>query len=74
MPSRRNFRNNMVFKKQFMNLSKLVVNYDNHDETISQEPQKIDNWGGGAHIHIFVFTNCKNNRFQKKLMMHSTNI
>ena len=36
---------------------------------------KIDNWGGGgAHIHIFVFTDCKNNRFQKKLMMHNTNI
>ena len=30
--------------------------------------------GGGAHIHIFVFTDCKNNRFQKKLMMHNTNI
>ena len=29
---------------------------------------------GGAHIHIFVFTDCKNNRFQKKLMMHNTNI
>ena len=30
--------------------------------------------GGGAHIHIFVFTDCKNKRFQKKLMMHNTNI
>ena len=29
---------------------------------------------GEAHIHIFVFTDCKNNRFQKKLMMHNTNI
>ena len=29
---------------------------------------------GGAHIHIFVCTDCKNNRFQKKLMMHNTNI
>ena len=29
---------------------------------------------GGAHIHIFVFTDRKNNRFQKKLMMHNTNI
>ena len=29
---------------------------------------------GGAHIHIFVFTDCKNNRFQKKLMMQNTNI
>ena len=36
-------------------------------------PRKIDNWGG-AHIHIFVFTDCKNNRFQRKLMMHNTNI
>ena len=29
---------------------------------------------GGAHIHIFVFTDHKNNRFQKALMMHNTNI
>ena len=29
---------------------------------------------GGAHIHILVFTDCKNNRFQKKLMMHNMNI
>ena len=29
--------------------------------------------GGGAHIHIFAFKNCKNNRFQKKLMQN-TNI
>ena len=29
--------------------------------------------GGGAHIHILVFTDCKNNRFQKKLMMHNVN-
>ena len=28
---------------------------------------KLDNWGGG-HIHIFVFTDHKNNRFQKKLI------
>ena len=41
--------------------------------TNAQRPRKIDNWGG-AHIHIFVFTDCKNNRFQKKLMMHNTNI
>ena len=32
-----------------------------------------DNWRGGD-IHIFVFTNCKNNRFQKKLMMQNANI
>ena len=29
---------------------------------------------GVAHIHIFVFTDCKNNRFQKKLMTQNTNI
>ena len=28
----------------------------------------------GADIHIFVFTDCKNNRFQKKLMMPNKNI
>ena len=32
------------------------------------------NWGGGVHIHIFVLTDRKNNRFQKKLMMQNTNI
>ena len=35
------------------------------------------NLGGGgwlAHIHIFVFTDCKNNRFQKKLIIQSTNM
>ena len=32
--------------------------------------QKIENWG--AHIHTFVFIDCKND-FQKKLMMHNTN-
>ena len=30
--------------------------------------------GGGADIHIFVFTDCKNNRFQKKLIGQNTNI
>ena len=36
---------------------------------------KLDNWGGGgAHIHIFVFTDHKNNRFQKKLITQNTNI
>ena len=30
--------------------------------------------GVGADIHIFVFTDCKNNRFQKKLMMLNKNI
>ena len=28
----------------------------------------------GDHIHIFVFTDCKNNRFQKKLIVQNTNI
>ena len=28
----------------------------------------------GADIHIFVFTDCKNNRFQKKLIGQNTNI
>ena len=35
---------------------------------------KLDNWGGGAHIHIFVLTDHKNNRFQKKLKTQNTNI
>ena len=30
--------------------------------------------GGGAHIYIFVFTDCKSNRFQKKLVVQNTNI
>jgi hypothetical protein len=25
----------------------------------------------GADVHIFVFTDCKNNRFQKKLIGHA---
>jgi hypothetical protein len=29
---------------------------------------------GGADIHIFVFTDCKNNRFQKKLIGQNMNI
>jgi hypothetical protein len=28
----------------------------------------------GADIHIFVCTDCKNNRFQKKLIGQNTNI
>jgi hypothetical protein len=34
--------------------------------------RKIDKWGD--HIHIFVFTDLKNNRFQKKVTMQNTNI
>ena len=30
--------------------------------------------GGGADIHIYVFTHHKNNRFQKKLIVQNTNI
>ena len=40
----------------------------------SQCRSKFDNLGGGAHIHIFVFTDHKNNRFQKKLITQNTNI
>jgi hypothetical protein len=41
-----------------------------------QRRRNIDNWGrgGGADIHIFVCTDCKNNRFQKKLIGQNTNI
>ena len=38
-----------------------------------QRRRNIDNWGG-ADIHIFVFTDGKNNRFQKKLIGQNTNI
>ncbi len=30
--------------------------------------------GGGGHIHIFVFTDLKNNLFQKKIIMQNTNV
>ena len=36
--------------------------------------RQLDNWGGGVNIHIFVFTDHKNNRFQKKLIMQNTKI
>ena len=32
---------------------------------LEQGRRRIDNWGGGAHIRIFMFTDRKNNRFQK---------
>ena len=41
---------------------------------IVQGRSKLDNWGGGTHIHIYVFTHHKNNRFQKKLIVQNTNI
>ena len=35
----------------------------------------VVNWGGGgANIHIFVFTDHENNRFQKELILRNTNI
>ena len=40
-------------------------------EAKGQGRKKLDSWG---HIHIFVFTDCKNNRFQKKSIMQNTNI
>ncbi len=42
--------------------------------TCNQWRRKIDNWGGGGNIHVFVFTDLKNNRFQQKLIMQNTNI
>ena len=39
-----------------------------------QGRSKLDNWGEGADIHIFVFTHHKNNRFQKKLIVLNTRI
>ena len=39
-----------------------------------QGRSKLDNWGGGADIHIFVFTNHKSNWFQKKLIVQNPNI
>ena len=43
-------------------------------QRIKQWRRQRDNWGGGANIHIFVFTDHKNNGFQKKLMMQNTKI
>ena len=40
-----------------------------------QGRSKLDNWGGGgADIHMYVFTHHKNNRFQKKLIVQNTNM
>ena len=41
--------------------------------SLLQWRSQLDKWGGG-HIHIFVFTDRKNNQFQKKLIMQNTNI
>ncbi len=43
--------------------------------TVVQWRRQNDNWGGGgANIHISLLTDCKNNRFQKKLITQNTNI
>ena len=39
-----------------------------------QGPRKIVKGGGGANIHIFVFTDLENNGFQKKLIRQNMNI
>ena len=58
------------WKKQVNNNDKRssIINYNR------QGRSKIDNWGGGADIHIFVFTNHKNNWFQKKSIVQNPNI
>ena len=45
----------------------------NSGSVCSQWRRQRDNWGG-ANIHIFVFIDHKNNRFQKKLIMQNTTI
>ena len=40
---------------------------------VKSQGQQVHNWGGGG-IHLFMFTQSKNNRFQKKLIMQNTNI
>ena len=42
--------------------------------SISGAASVIMGGGGGANIHIFVFTDHKNNGFQKKLIMQNTKI
>ena len=39
--------------------------------TVAAENRQM---GEGAHIYTFAFPDCKHNRFQKKLMMHNTNV
>ena len=43
---------------------------------IQQKVGAVENryLGGGGHIHMFVFTNCNDNRFQKELIVQNTNI
>ena len=47
----------MMSDKFFLSL---VYNFKVHAYVfrICQGRRKIDNWGGGAHIHIFEFTDC----------------
>ena len=40
---------------------------------VVQWRSQLDKWGGGGGT-IFVFTDLKNNQFQKKLIMQNTNI
>ena len=42
--------------------------------TSGQGRSKLNNWGGRDDIHIFVFTDHKNNRFQKKSNEQNTHI
>ena len=44
----------------------MSICYKQAPNMCSQGPRNIDNWGG-ALIHILVFTDCKNNRFQKEI-------
>ncbi len=46
----------------------------NLTDSLVQWRSKIDKGGGGGHYHIFVFTDLKNNRFEKKLIMQNRNI
>ena len=48
----------ILFEGQYVEELKSFI-----DQT--QGRRKVDNWGG-ADIHIFMFTDCKNNRFQRK--------
>ena len=62
------------FKHQNLLILRHEVSRDHPASScLSQGRRKIDNWGG-VDIHVLVFTGCKNNRFQKKLMMQNTNI
>ena len=58
-----------------MYLNPTRVGYELQDECSAVASSIIGGGGGGgADIHIFVFTDHKNNRFQKKLITQNTNI